>query len=189
MKMPIMQADTKWGRIGIQTQPGQYEIRTHRADVQVETTPAQVTAVTPLPELSIDQSKAWEALNGGKPMAFWNRIYSQIPSIVQQNIARIVERGNQMADFRLKRNPIPDMAFEQIGRHTSDIEYFGPPSVDNVDLHFTVYPAEIDVELGTLDVQVTPRKPDITYHRGNVNVYMEQYPSLHLSVLGLDARM
>ncbi|MDT2192574.1 DUF6470 family protein [Paenibacillus larvae] len=47
------------------TEPGQYEIRQHQADMQIKTTPAHVEIRSPKPEMYIDQSKAWEALNGG----------------------------------------------------------------------------------------------------------------------------
>lgn len=186
MKLPVIQAESQKGRIGIETQPGFYDIKTRRADVHIESSPAQINIQSQAPELDINQDRMWEAFNGGKPTAFINRIYSQMPQIALQGIALIVEKGNRMGDLRIRQDPIPDIALESMLEGAPDVEVFGPATAKNVDIHFTVHLPDIQINPGKVDIQVQVNKPEIQYRRGNINVYMEQYASISFQVANMN---
>ncbi|WP_040930735.1 DUF6470 family protein [Paenibacillus larvae] len=177
--IPMIAMHQEHGRIGMNTEPGQYEIRQHQADMQIKTTPAHVEIRSPKPEMYIDQSKAWEALNGGKLVPFLNHIYSQTPQIVLQAIANIVERGNRLPAFH-KGNAIADIGTEwRNGR--SKIDYLGPASSNNVDIYFVVNEKQKDVVEGDFQLQVRVNKPEIKYHSGELSIWLEKYPSLTIT--------
>ncbi|MFD0714958.1 DUF6470 family protein [Paenibacillus sp. GCM10027626] len=188
MRLPIIQATSQQGKIAIESELGHYNIRSRPADLQIETTRPQISASTPAPDLDIDSSRMWEAFNGGKPEVFWNKIYSQMPEIALQAIARIVERGNQMGDLRIQRNPIPDLAYEAAFEPKAPLQIFGPATPHNVDIHFTVHKPDVEVTPGRVDVRVQVNRPEIEYQRRDVKVTMEQYPRVQFYVPNVDIR-
>ncbi|SEN64685.1 DUF6470 family protein [Paenibacillus sp. OV219] len=189
MKLPYIQAQSQKGLIGIDSRMGQYDIQSKSADIEVHTTPTSISAPTPMPELYMNQDRMWAAFNGGKPEAFINRIYSQMPSIAQQGIAKIVEKGNQMGDLRIKQNPFPDMAFREISQGPPQVQVFGAATAHNVDIEFKINRPDVKVNVGSVDIQVQTHKPEINYQRGDVSVYMKQYPSVNFSVAEMDVRV
>ncbi|MFC5653078.1 DUF6470 family protein [Paenibacillus solisilvae] len=189
MKLPIIQAESQKGLIGIESRLGQYDIQSQPADMQVKTTPTQISVPLQMPELNLNQDRMWAAFNGGKPVEFVNRIYSQMPEIALQGIAHIVEKGNRMGDLRIKQNPIPDIALEDMLAGAPDVEVFGPVSFHSVDIDFTIHKPDVQIEAGKVDIQVQVHKPEINYQRGNFKVYMQQYPSIRFDVSGLDLRV
>lgn len=189
MKLPIIQAESQKGLIGIESRLGQYDIQSQPADMQVKSTPAQISAHVQLPELIINQDRMWAAFNGGKPVEFINRIYSQMPEIALQGIAHIVEKGNRMGDLRIKQDPIPDIALEDMLAGAPHVEVFGPASYHSVDIDFTIHQPDVQIEVGKVDIQVQTHRPEINYQRGSFKVYMQQYPSIRFDVSGLDVRV
>ncbi|RUS42590.1 DUF6470 family protein [Cohnella sp. AR92] len=179
--IPQISISSQRGLIGIDSEPGRYEIRTFRPQLEVETTKPQMTAHTAPGTLNIDNSDTQNALTGGKPVVFWERIYSQYKQVVQQNIQRIVDEGNQMGDLRIKRNPIPDMALNEFIEGGPDLQVYGFASPRNV--HFEYVPNELNLEITPGDVKITPhiQKPEINFRRGSVDIYMQQYPKVTIT--------
>lgn len=176
--IPQISISSQRGLIGIDTEPGGYEIRTFRPQLEVETTKPQMTAHNGPGTLYIDNSDTQNALTGGKPVVFWERIYSQYKQVVQQNIQRIVEEGNRMGDLRIKGNPIPDLALNEFTEGAPDLQIYGFASPRNV--HFEYIPNDSNVEITPGEVNITAhiQKPEINYNRGSVNIYMQQYPKV-----------
>lgn len=189
MKLPIVRTEYQLGKIGIESLLGQFDIKSSPPEMEVQSTRVQLSAPTPLPDLDIDSSRMWAALDGGNTMEFWNRIYSQMPEIALQAIGKIVEEGNRMGDLRIKLNPIPDIALEGMLEGAPDVQIFGPAAPDNVDIQFTINKPDIQVQPGTLDIRIQTRKPEINYNRGYVRIYMEKYPEVNFQVSNLDIKV
>jgi len=136
--------------------------------------------------LRIDQSLTNDALTGGKPEAFWNRIYSQYKQIAQQNIEQIVEKGNQMGDIAHGGNPLPEQALSEFLEGAPDIQIFGFASPVNVSFQYTPNDVNLQVQQGGVDIDVQAHKPEIEFHRGGVNVYMQQYPKVTITPPAID---
>ncbi|MNC62765.1 hypothetical protein D3C75_1128220 [compost metagenome] len=81
MLRPILQIRQTPAVIGIDADPGAYSITQPKAEINVTTTPGQFTVHSTRPELTIDQSRAWEAYNGGKMLDMNKRIYSGIQQL------------------------------------------------------------------------------------------------------------
>jgi hypothetical protein len=186
---PQIQIHQQYARIGIQSQPGQYDIKHGYADLNIDSNPATVSIHQELPELQIDSSRMWEALNGGNGQTFVNRIYSQMPQIMQQNIMHMVEKGNRMANLENHENPIPDIVYEEAFGELPHLQIFGPASPDNVDIRITPHKPDIQIDRGELKIDVQTHKPEIEYNRGKVNIYMQQYASVTITPPVLDNRI
>lgn len=99
MLQPILQIRQTPAVIGIDADLGAFSITQPKAEVNISTTAGKWDIQTFKPELSIDQSRAWAAYNGGNMLEMNKRIYSGIQQLYLQGIARKVEQGNQMAEF------------------------------------------------------------------------------------------
>ncbi|GIO12280.1 hypothetical protein J19TS2_18350 [Cohnella xylanilytica] len=182
MSTPFLSIQSQRGLISVESEPARLDIHRTPPDIQVESTDPVVEAHNAPGELVIDQTDSWNALNGGKPEAFWQRIYSQYKEIALQNLQKIVEDGNRVGDLRDRVNPIPEMALEEFVEGAPDLQVYGPATADNVDIQYipndvnltVVRPGDVRV-----DVQTHPLK--IAYHPGKVTVSVQQYPKVTIT--------
>ncbi|WP_166243629.1 DUF6470 family protein [Paenibacillus turpanensis] len=176
--VPQLSIQSQRGLIDIRTTRGHYEIERPKPDVQVESSPTVVTANNRPGQLRIDQSLTENALTGGKPEAFWQRLYSQYKEVAQQNLIQIVEKGNRVGDLRVQGNPQAEMALDEFIEGPPDLQVYGPASPANISFEYTPNDLNMQVEVGKRDVNIQVHRPQITYHRGSVETYMKQYPSV-----------
>lgn len=174
------------GLIGIKTEPGQFEIQQSPASLSIETVNTRLEIHSQPPTIQYDQSKMWDALNGGKPMSFWNRIYNQQGQFVEQAISRINSNYERIGNILHSGNAIADIAAENIAIELP-LQVYGPASSDNIDFDVTVQKPEIQVTPGHVNIQVSSNHPEIQYKRGNVSVYMQQFPNLQITSPVIDA--
>jgi hypothetical protein len=177
MSIPILQIRQTPGQISIDADPGRFSIRQPKAELHITTQPGQLEVQSHRPVLEVDQSKAFAAYNGGNFMEMNNRIYSQLPSIFLQALAKRVEQGNRAAAIHVPGNTIANIYGEDW--HAGSFpEHRGEASIDNVDIHFETTAPDIRFTPAQVDVQVEVNKPEISYERGKLDIYMKQYPSI-----------
>ncbi|MFC5528963.1 DUF6470 family protein [Cohnella yongneupensis] len=179
--VPFISVQSQKGKIGIHSERGQYEIRRPQPVLNISSRKPEIIAHNRPGQLNIDNSRTWEALDGGNMEVFWSRIYSQYKQIAQQNISEIVAQGNQLGDLRIKGNPIPDMALDEFIEGAPDLQVYGEASVDNTQFNYIPNDPDIQFVPGELNVQAQIQRPDINFHRGSVNIYMEQYPKVTIT--------
>lgn len=177
MLQPILQIRQTPAVIGIDADPGAYSISQPKAEVNVTTTPGQLTVQSTQPELTIDQSRAWAAYNGGNMFDMNKRIYSGIQQLYLQGIAKKVEQGNRMAEFFKPGNTIAEV-YGTDTEPNSFPETRGPASYDNVDIHFETRAPQVNFRAAHVDIRVERRSPEIEYTRGKLNIYMQQYATI-----------
>jgi len=176
--VPQISVQTIRGQIAAETEPAKLEIRRPQPVVQAKTTPAKITATNRPGVLIADQTLTNNALTGGKPEAFWKRIYSQYQDIYMQNLLRIVEEGNIMGDLRKPGNPIPDLALNDFIEGPPDLQVFGPASPDNIEFEYIPNDINLQVEVGGVEIKVQTFRPEIRAEPGKVHIYMKQYPQV-----------
>lgn len=176
------------GKIGIDVQRGQMEIRQPQATVEMHTSPLKIEISSPQGELRIDQSKAWDALGSGSNATFMSRIYSEAKQIALQGIARIVENGNRMAAIHQNTDAIADIAAEQ-AFESGGVNVLGEASYDNVDIDYIAHKPEFAVDRGSVDVHITANKPEISYIPGKVSIYMQQVPRIEMIPPQIDMKV
>lgn len=181
MRLPQIQIQSTPARLDIRSEQGQYNIRQRMADMNVRTTAAVIDIQTEQPIVIIDQSKTWDALTGGKSLIFFNRIYNQSGQFVQQAIENTVREYNQIGDLTNETNPIPELALQSIARNSPPLKYFGDASPLNVSFEAQLTTPKITVTPGTVDISITPNKPEVEYRRGKVNISMAQYASVQVT--------
>ncbi|OME02241.1 hypothetical protein BSK54_11195 [Paenibacillus odorifer] len=175
---PLLQIRQTPALIGMDADLGILSITQPKAEVNITTTSAELTVESFRPELLIDQSRAWAAFTGGSLPDMNKRIYSGIQQLYLQGIARKVEQGNRMAHFFKPGNTIAEV-YGTDTEPNSFPETRGPASYDNVDIHFETRDPEIEFHPAEVHIQVEGRRPEIEYTRGKLNIYMQQYASVH----------
>lgn len=179
MKLPIIDARSERGKIGIESTPGKFDIQQQPASLDVQTSAAKIDIHSEAPQLHVDSTRFWQALNGGTAKQLVERIASQIPALVLQNIDHIVQKGNRMAALNDGApNPIPDIAFEEFKDRGTKLEYLGSPSFDGIDMEYEVHKPDINIVPGKAEIHATPHRPDVQFTRGGAKVYMERYPKV-----------
>ncbi|OMC77562.1 hypothetical protein BK125_13625 [Paenibacillus odorifer] len=188
MLQPILQIRQTPAVIGIDADLGAFSITQPKAEVNISTTAGKWDIQTFKPELSIDQSRAWAAYNGGNMLEMNKRIYSGIQQLYLQGIARKVEQGNQMAEFFKPGNSIAEV-YGTDTEPNSFPEMRGPASFDNVDVRVKTRAPQIEFSPSKVNVQVNIHRPEIEYTRGKLDIYMQQYASLRFIPPEVDAQM
>jgi hypothetical protein len=176
--VPFISMESQRGLIGIESQKGQFEIRRPQPQINTRTTPAEITASNRPGDLQVDQTLTDNALTGGKPADFWERIYSQYKEIGMRNIQEIVEKGNTIGDLRIKGDPMPSMALDAFVEGAPDLQVYGFASPVNIAIQYTPHNTNLEVIPGGVEIQAQIQRPEINFHRGGVNIYMQQYPKL-----------
>ncbi|CAG5088515.1 Putative uncharacterized protein yviE [Thermobacillus xylanilyticus] len=179
--VPQISIHTQRGLIGVDSEPGRFEIRQRQPEVQVETKRPVIAARNRPGELIIDQTLTHNALNGGKLEAFWLRIYAQYQEVARRNLEKIVMDGNRIGDLRIKQNPIPDIALDEFIEGPPDLQVYGEARPDNTKFEYIPNDPDIQVDPGGVEIDVQLHRPEIRYHRGYVKVYMVQYPAVTIT--------
>lgn len=174
---PILQIRQTPAVIGIDADLGAFSITQPKADVTITTTPGELSVQSSRPELSIDQTRARAAYNGGSVLEMNKRIYSGIQQLYLQAIARRMEQGTRMAEFFKPGNTIAEV----YGTDTEPNSFpdpCGTASYDNVDIHFETRAPEVRFQAAQVDIQVERHHPVTEYTRGKLDIYMQQYASI-----------
>jgi len=189
MNLPIVQAHITNGLIGVNWSLGRYDIRTKSADLSIRSTPATVSSPLRSATMSIDMTRTHEALTGGNPLKLYRKLQSQMTGYAAQNIRDVVQKWNQIGNIADGKNAIPGLAKQGMLKGGPDLQVFGPATPRNIDIHWDIPKADVQVQRGGVDVQVQTHSPDITYYREAVNVYMKQKPSVDFSVKHLNIQV
>uniref|UniRef100_A0AAE9IDT0 DUF6470 family protein n=1 Tax=Paenibacillus polymyxa TaxID=1406 RepID=A0AAE9IDT0_PAEPO len=115
--IPTLQIRQTPAILHIDADPGQYSIRQPSADMELTTRRAQLEIHQYKPQLTIDQSAAFSAYNGGNYLEMNNRIYSGVPQIFLQALAHKVEQGNRMAAIHIPGNTVANVFGEDTETH------------------------------------------------------------------------
>ncbi|OXM14131.1 DUF6470 family protein [Paenibacillus herberti] len=178
MRLPQLQIQQLPIRLDIQSEKAKVDIRQPRAEVSIRTSRPVVDIQSRRPELLIDQSATWNAINGGKPEAFIQRIYSDSRSVVQQHVIRTIQKWREISDLKNKENPIPDVAVGEAFRERAPRQLYGPASIFNTRINVNVQRPEINVTPGDVDIQVQTRRPEVDYSPASVKFTVAQYPKV-----------
>lgn len=174
---PILEIRQTPAIIGMESSLGNFSIRQPQAELNITTTPGEWRIQTYRPELTVDQSRAWAAYNGGKMLEMNRRIYSGIQQLYLQGIAMRVEQGNRMAQFYKPGNTIAEVYGTDTATNPFP-EIRGAASYDNVDIYFKIQPSQFNFRPASVNIEVDTHRPETEYIKGKLDIYMQQYASV-----------
>ncbi|NIK79342.1 hypothetical protein FHS15_004502 [Paenibacillus castaneae] len=179
MQIPHIQMHSINAMLSIDADIGTQHLEQPRPTVDMEQIRPEQHFKTTNGRLEINQDRVWDALALGNNLETMSKIYSMASDIALQGIARIVEKGDQMASIHLGGNPIAEMAREW-KRTFPEFDFRGPASFDNIDIEYT--PSELSIETtpGQVKLNVQVNRPIHEYERGKLDIYMSQYPKVDI---------
>ncbi|MBH5320620.1 hypothetical protein I6N90_22760 [Paenibacillus sp. GSMTC-2017] len=177
MQIPQIGIRQQHASLFIDADIGKQHIEQPKATVDMEQVEAVQQFQTTQGRLDINQDRMWDALAMGNSLETMSRIYSAASSIALQGLARIVEKGDQMAAIHLGGNPIAEMARDW-KRTFPEFDFVGEASFDNIDITYTPGELSIETTRGGVNINVQVNKPIHEYERGKLEIYMSQYPKV-----------
>lgn len=185
MRMPHLEIKTTNGKIGIQSKAAKLSIHPQKADLQIRQPKAEMKIHVKPGKLLIDQSKAFSEEHL-KPVSELIADYAKRgKQAVLQGIARKVQEGDALMNIQNGGHPIADIA----KRDSTDpqLEYnigWIPNSVFDVKIHYIPSKLSIQWSIHKPIIKATPHHPQYKYSPGTVDVYMKQWPSIHIKEVG-----
>ncbi|QAY67754.1 DUF6470 family protein [Paenibacillus protaetiae] len=173
--------------IGLHTEPGKFQIRQGKAQLNLATVPAKLDIHSTPPVVLVDQSRLRAAMNGGSMSEMNHRIYSQLPGLVQQGIRNTNAKWEQIGNLHDgDSHPIATVAKQEMFRERTPIRVTAEPSSDNVSFQAVLKKPEVHYIPGGIEGGASVTPPQISYQRGGVQTYMKQTPSVTVEVKNLD---
>ncbi len=167
------------GIIGIETRNAQVEIDMDQPIPEYEIKEPEISIDSTLPKVEISQEQAFSesGLKGVLELTFENAQIAR--QLMLGGIQRAVQQGDEIADVS-KPNPIPDHAkYNSWDQFKKDYNMVTMP-VSGPDIEVVEGENSFNFEEGDVDANVRVTSPLIEYSTGNVEVYMQQYPSLEI---------
>lgn len=180
MRIPQIQIQQTYAKIGIESSPAKQEIEQPKAEINIHQEPIKVEIQHKDAKVLIDQTKAWSALGKRPSLELMKVIYGKTHQVVMDTIAKIAQKGDRMAAIHIKADPIPNMAAEN-AIHFTELYFEEEPSVMNISFQFV--PGELNIQWsgGRTDIDVKPNKPIIRYFPGDVNIYIRQKENISIT--------
>jgi len=175
-----IQMRQQFAKIGIESEPGRYEIKQPRPNFEMNTKHPKLVATYHRGELTIDSTRAREAFGKGNVFQFTRLMAQEGQRLALEGIGRRVDEGNRMKAIHTGQNAIADIAYDSVFRDFK-INYEGPFTPDPVDVTYTAVEPDMQFEPGSVSVQSSPNPPQIQYHVGKVRVYLQQKASLEIT--------
>lgn len=171
-----------------QSQSAGISIRQPRPDMEITTSQAKMDINQPRPDMEIDQHQAWRAYNGGTALEMNQQIYSELPALFLEGLAKRVEQGNQLAKFHLPGNSIAEV-YGSDWKRDPFVEYRAPASYDNVEIHVRRNPPVITIDPVAPQITAQANDPEIDFHPGNLSIQVKQYASIQIIPPQIDMTM
>jgi hypothetical protein len=188
MKIPTIQIRTQPIRIGMETTPHRFTFDQPRGIQEIRQPRPELTIEQPRGDLQIDQTQAWDALGYTHYSVLMDRIVSEARRIFLEGIAKKAEQGDRLAAIHQGGNPVADIAWEQYNQE-APMSLLGEARYDNVEIRYTAQWPNIDVNLRPPELNYTPVRPHYQFTRGQLNIYVLQYPSVTIIPPQLDIRV
>ncbi|MGN8770371.1 DUF6470 family protein [Paenibacillus barengoltzii] len=186
--IPPLQIVTQPTLLEIDSGRAGLSIKQPRGEIQIETSRAKMDITQPRPEMQIDQHDAWRAYNGGTALEMNRQIYSELPGLFLEGLAKRVEQGNRLAAFHLQGNSIGEI-YGADWKRDPFVEFRAPASYDNVSIYVQPHKPEINIQQIKPVIQSEQHNPEIEYQPGYLNISVKQYASIKFIPPNIDMTM
>ncbi|MGY3714873.1 DUF6470 family protein [Sutcliffiella cohnii] len=180
MQFPQIRLQSTFGKIDLQMNKPQQEIRQRPAELSIEQPKADMQIRRTPSMLSIDQTQAWEDMD----LKHISRRIEEAAQLgkqaIMEGMARRAEQGDELMKIEYGGNPMPSQAKRNSENPEKQINVGWIPAHFSVKIDYEPSKVEIDVtpQKAIIDVQV--QKPEHNYTPGSVDVNIAQYPSLQI---------
>lgn len=169
--------------IGMNTYAGDILIKNRSADFNLKQIPARQHVSAPPVLVEIDMDKTFDDLDLKCHSSLKDEISIKSLENVLQYIGRLSRYGDELARIdKHGHEIISELAFEQSKRGPADINVKCVPQ-NPPEIHFRGGGAEIQTELGGVELMTKPNSPSIHIRAADVKVYLRQNHDVKVSVI------
>ena len=183
MRVPQLRMEATYARLAISTTPARLDITHPPAELTIAQPPAEMNIASVPARLTIDQSRAWAAMNNKHVFEFIRDGAEDGRQAVLNYIARTASQGDELMRIENGGNPIVDQAV--VNSEAPPLEFniaFVPPPF-SVKIGYEPGRLDIDWRIQPPRIDVKRHEPIIRYQRGAVRIDLAQRPSLHIDVV------
>lgn len=188
MKIPQIRMQSEMARIRIEQTPAQLDMKLGSGKLSIEQPSAEMTIKSHKGKLTIDQSQAWEEHNLMSTIRLNENHAKEGRQAIQEGIARRAEQGVELIKIETGVNTIAEQAIQNGHPQMKQLSIkYVPSSYQSIKIHYEPGDVEIHVEQRKPIIDSEMNEPEFTYHRGNVDILMEQYAELQIDYIDLYA--
>lgn len=180
MQFPQIRMESQLARIRMEQSPARIEMEQGKAHLSIEQPKADLSMRTVKGKLTIDQSQAWEEMNLMSTRRLNERHAEEGLQLASEGTARRAEQGAQLLNIHNGANMIAEQSVQnQLPKmKTLSLKYI--PSPFAVKYHYERGDVQIDVKENKPIVDAQINQPTLTFHRGGVQISMEQHAKLQI---------
>jgi hypothetical protein len=185
MQIPRLLMHATYGKIGLNTENAQLEIRQQPAEQNILQPKAELSIHTVPGKLDIDQSQAFAEAHLKSIYALIDDYAARGKQEAMEGIARRAEQGDALMRIENGGHPIAEQARENSTPPPAQFSIgWMPKSPFSVKFHYQ--PAKVNIQWNVRQPQIEVRthSPEYTYKPGRVDMNMKQWPSLDIQVAG-----
>jgi hypothetical protein len=179
MNFPQIQIESIHSKIGIIIDKPIQKLEQKSAEISTKQNPAEMTIERDPGKLTIDQTLARENMDLKSIFKRNDENVGLSKQKVMEYINKTVQEGNELMKIENKGQPIIDQAKRSLERITV-FNTGNTPSQFSVKIDYNPSKINIDWKVNIPDIQVQVNQPMHDYTPGEVNVFMEQYPSVNI---------
>jgi Family of unknown function (DUF6470) len=186
MNFPHLRMQSTKGELGLTITKPVQTIEQPQADMTIKQRSAEMDIETTPGKLDIDQTKAWEDMN-------LMHIFKRIDEYAQNGyqdwlsyLAKASSQGDQLMKIENKGNSLISQAKMNSESPILDYNVGFIPAAFSVKIDYQPAKVHIDWKIHQPEINVRVNKPRHHYSPGMVRGEMNQKPSLHIEVIGLN---
>jgi len=178
--MVHLQIHQQYARIGLNIKEPAIRLHTVHPNIEVKTTPAQLTMESPRPDLHIDQSKCFADAGLRSPEVFKDYLVSQALNEFLEGVGEVASEGDALA--QINGTSIADIAATCLDTdHVFDVKAMPqqPP-----DIRFDIYPVKVDYRPAQVDTRLRQGRVESNLDWGKVEAYIKQRNYVEIKYAG-----
>lgn len=131
-------------------------------DFQIRAYPAEIQVRKEDPELSIDMQPVWDSMGLKNPLSQVVEKAAKLKWTTYEAIAQTARDGDRVANIsRKEKNPFGNIGVERFFRHNQLNTNVGLMPEVPPDIHFQIYPLEIQVDVRTPETEAQYNRPKV----------------------------
>ncbi|MBO1001543.1 DUF6470 family protein [Pseudogracilibacillus auburnensis] len=180
MQFPQLRLESQMARIAIEQTPARIEMKQGKAHLSIQQPKAEVSMRTMKGKLTIDQTQAWEEMNLMSTRRLNELHADEGLRAASEGTARRAEQGVELLNIHTGVDIIAEQAVQNGHPPTKTLSFTYIPSPLAVKFHYERGDVQMDVQERKPIIDSQINKPELTFHRGGVQISMEQYAQLKI---------
>ncbi|KHE69121.1 DUF6470 family protein [Halobacillus sp. BBL2006] len=179
MAIPQLQVQTQPAKLNLKTNSAVHEYKQMKAEQSIQQPESDLSIRQRPGNLTIDQSNAWRNLHLKTVFERAEEFADYSNQKWLEGVGQTAREGDELMRIENKGNPIAEQAKRNA---VMDFTYQpgDTPGYDLVKVSYDATPADIQVKPNAPIIEHTPRYPQFSYQRGNVDVTLAQHSEVRI---------